>query len=189
MSSQLAHPEVHFTDTVLHALQRAVSGAPNQVFLDFGGDTYTYREFDVLSNRFAHALAELGVQPGHTVATVLDNNIDQLVTWVAANKLGAAASSKMTLSRVRMTYCRTALGSSDGVTGACRSVTSTWPAPITPSASILGSSCRKRISRPRSAPAFSIAIRMSVPVSLLSSISPDTVCDALITVAISSCAA
>jgi len=89
MSSQLTQSEVRSTDTVLHALQRAVSAAPDQVFLDFDGNTYTYREFDALTTRFAHALVDLGVEPGQTVATVLNNNIDQVATWVAANKLGA----------------------------------------------------------------------------------------------------
>ena len=89
MSGHLTKPEVRSTDTVLHALARAVAGAPDKVFLDFDGDLYTYREFDVLSTRFAHALAKLGVEAGQTVATVLNNNVDQLVAWVAANKLGA----------------------------------------------------------------------------------------------------
>jgi len=89
MSSQLTQTEVHFTDTVLHALERAVSGAPDQVFLDFGGVTYTYREFDTVTTRFAHALSDLGLESGQTIATVLNNNIDQVATWVAANKLGA----------------------------------------------------------------------------------------------------
>lgn len=80
---------VRESDTVLHALQRAVSDAPDQVFLDFGGDLYTYAEVDRLSTRFAHSLADLGVEAGQTVATVLDNNIDQIVAWFAANKLGA----------------------------------------------------------------------------------------------------
>jgi crotonobetaine/carnitine-CoA ligase len=82
-------PTVRESDTVLHALQRAVSDVPDQVFLDFGGDLYTYAEVDRLSTRFARSLAGLGVGSGHTVATVLDNNIDQILTWLAVNKLGA----------------------------------------------------------------------------------------------------
>lgn len=84
--SLVAGPE---SDTVLHALQRAVSEAPDHVFLDFGGDLYTYSDVDRLSTRFAHALSDLGVAPGATVAALLDNNIDQIVTWLASNKLGA----------------------------------------------------------------------------------------------------
>jgi crotonobetaine/carnitine-CoA ligase len=77
------------TDTVIDALARAVADAPDQVFLDFQGDTYTYAETDRLATRFAHELIRLGVQPGQTVATVLDNNVDQVVSWLAINKAGA----------------------------------------------------------------------------------------------------
>lgn len=82
-------PAVRESDTVLHALQRAVDDVPDHVFLDFGGALYTYVEVDRLSTRFAHSLADLGVAAGDSVATVLDNNIDQIVTWLAVNKLGA----------------------------------------------------------------------------------------------------
>ncbi|MDH6291277.1 AMP-binding protein [Rhodococcus opacus] len=79
---------VHTTDTVLDALARAVAAAPNQVFLDFDGDLYTFGDVDRLTNAFAHELSRLGVTAGHTVATILDNNIDQIVSWLAVNKIG-----------------------------------------------------------------------------------------------------
>jgi crotonobetaine/carnitine-CoA ligase len=77
------------TDTVLHALARAVAAASDRVFLDFSGEKYTYAETDLLATRFAHELKRLGVQPGQTVATVLGNCIDQVVSWLAINKVGA----------------------------------------------------------------------------------------------------
>ncbi|MFE3059927.1 AMP-binding protein [Nocardia sp. NPDC059239] len=77
------------TDTVLDALSRAVAADPNQVFLDFDGDLYTYGDVDARTNAFAHELSHLGVGVGDTVATVLDNNIDQIVSWLAINKIGA----------------------------------------------------------------------------------------------------
>ncbi|EJO93233.1 protein DitJ [Ectopseudomonas mendocina DLHK] len=39
----------------------------------------------------AHALAALGVKPGETVLTMLDNNIDAVVCWLAINKLRAVS--------------------------------------------------------------------------------------------------
>lgn len=78
-------------DTVICALERAVARAPEKVLLDFTGTLYTYREVDQLSNRMAHALAELGVVAGATVLTMLDNNIDAVVTWLAINKLCAVS--------------------------------------------------------------------------------------------------
>ena len=78
-------------DTAIAALERAVAKHPNRVLLDFGGELFTYGEVDRLSTRMAHALAELGVQTGHTVVTMLDNNIDAVLTWLAINKLCAVS--------------------------------------------------------------------------------------------------
>ncbi|MEV6985923.1 AMP-binding protein [Sphaerisporangium sp. NPDC051017] len=76
------------TDTALHALARAVAVVPDQVFLDFSGDLYTYAETERLATRFAHELIRLGLEPGQTVATLLDNSMDQVVSWLAINKAG-----------------------------------------------------------------------------------------------------
>ena len=62
-------------------------------------------------------------------------------------------------------------------------VTSTFPWDVTASAAIWGASPRTRISRPRSAPACSIAARMSLSRSLSRIISPEIACETSITVA------
>lgn len=78
-------------DTVIAALDRAVAAHPDRILLDFGGDTYSYADVDRLTTRLAHELAALGVEPGHTVVSMLDNNIDAVVTWLAVNKLRAVS--------------------------------------------------------------------------------------------------
>lgn len=78
-------------DTVISALERAVARAPDKALLDFSGILYTYQEVDQLSNRMAHALAALGINAGATVLTMLDNNIDAVITWLAINKLCAVS--------------------------------------------------------------------------------------------------
>ena len=78
-------------DTPIAALSRAVSAHPDRIFLDFSGDTYTYGEIDGITNRFAHSLRDLGVQAGDTVVSVLDNNIDAVIAWLAINKLRAVS--------------------------------------------------------------------------------------------------
>jgi len=78
-------------DTVIAALDRAVGRHPDRVLLDFGGELYTYADVDRLSTLLAHSLAGLGVRAGHTVVSMLDNNIDAVVTWLAANKLCAVS--------------------------------------------------------------------------------------------------
>src|SRR5690606_10234638 len=47
-------------DTVIAALDRAVAAHPDRTMLDFGGETYSYRDVDSLSTAFAHSLSALG---------------------------------------------------------------------------------------------------------------------------------
>jgi carnitine-CoA ligase len=76
-------------DTVTATLERAVAQFPDHVFLDFDGALHTYAEVDALSTRLARGLMALGVKQGETVASILDNNLEGLLVWLAANKLGA----------------------------------------------------------------------------------------------------
>ncbi|MDP3926982.1 MAG: ATP-dependent acyl-CoA ligase [Hydrogenophaga sp.] len=78
-------------DTVIAALERAVAKHPDHVLLDFSGEFHTYGDVDRQSTRLAHALAALGVQQGHTVVTMLDNNVDAVLFWFAINKLCAVS--------------------------------------------------------------------------------------------------
>jgi len=50
-----------------------------------------WREFDAYVNRYANALASLGVTRGDRVATMLANSLELLATYWACAKLGAAA--------------------------------------------------------------------------------------------------
>jgi carnitine-CoA ligase len=75
--------------TVTAVLSRAVEQSPDKVFLDFAGETYTYSQVWELSLRRAAGLDQLGIGPGHTVVCILDNNVDAIVCWFAANFLGA----------------------------------------------------------------------------------------------------
>ena len=78
-------------DTVIDALDRAVAEHPERILLDFGGDLYSYGDVDVLSNRMANGFSELGLTQGQTLVTMLDNNIDAVVSWLGINKLRAVS--------------------------------------------------------------------------------------------------
>ncbi|BFM08275.1 ATP-dependent acyl-CoA ligase [Halioxenophilus aromaticivorans] len=78
-------------DTVIAALERAVKAHPERILLDFGGELYSYAEVDNLSTAMAHSLSDLGVKAGDTVVSMLDNNIDAIVSWLAVNKLCAVS--------------------------------------------------------------------------------------------------
>ena len=71
-------------DTVINALDRAVARHPDRVLLDFGGTLSTYRDVDRLSTCMAHALHELGLRAGQTLVSMLDNNLDAVLVWLAA---------------------------------------------------------------------------------------------------------
>ncbi len=78
-------------DSMVAALDRAAQAWPDRVWLDFLGETFTFAEMDRATNRMAHALVGLGVKPGDTVISFLDNSPDAIVAWFAINKAGAIA--------------------------------------------------------------------------------------------------
>jgi crotonobetaine/carnitine-CoA ligase len=78
-------------DTVIDALDRTVAKHPDRILLDFGGECFSYGDVDRLSTRLANALLKLGVSQGQTVVTMLDNNADAIVSWLAINKLCAVS--------------------------------------------------------------------------------------------------
>ncbi|WP_319453130.1 MULTISPECIES: AMP-binding protein [unclassified Mycobacterium] len=77
------------TDSVTAVLARAVEQSPDTVFVDFAGEVHTYAQVWESSLRRAAGLRGLGVGYGDTVVCIFDNNIDSIVTWFAANFLGA----------------------------------------------------------------------------------------------------
>jgi carnitine-CoA ligase len=77
--------------TIDGVFDKALADGPDRPFLDFSGAVATYGDVARLIARTAGGLAELGVTAGDTVVTVLDNHLDAVVTFLAANRLGAIA--------------------------------------------------------------------------------------------------
>jgi crotonobetaine/carnitine-CoA ligase len=75
--------------TVLAALEHRLESDPDGPYLDVDGVARTAREIDLESNRLANALADLGVGKGDRVATLLENSIEQVVSFFGVLKLGA----------------------------------------------------------------------------------------------------
>jgi crotonobetaine/carnitine-CoA ligase len=76
-------------NTVTAVLAQAAARFGDKVFLDFTGETYSYREVDRQSTQLAHGLAARGVKQGDRVGSILDSNIEAVLVWFAVNKLGA----------------------------------------------------------------------------------------------------
>ncbi|OBJ70863.1 hypothetical protein A5643_09135 [Mycobacterium sp. 1274756.6] len=67
-----------------------VAEAPGAVALSFAGQSWTYRQLDEASNRWAHLLAERGAAPGQCVALMLPRTAEAVVAILAVLKSGAA---------------------------------------------------------------------------------------------------
>jgi acyl-CoA synthetase (AMP-forming)/AMP-acid ligase II len=70
-------------------LQVHATSNPDKPALICGQDTLTYRAYDERSNRAAHALIRLGVQPGDRVAVMVFNSIAGSVMGAGLRKAGA----------------------------------------------------------------------------------------------------
>ncbi|MBW2095115.1 MAG: long-chain fatty acid--CoA ligase [Deltaproteobacteria bacterium] len=81
---------VDYQKITLHgALEKTAQTFPDTVALIMMGKKITYRELDLLVNRFAGALAGLGVKKGDKVALLLPNMPQVVIASYAAFKLGA----------------------------------------------------------------------------------------------------
>jgi acyl-CoA synthetase (AMP-forming)/AMP-acid ligase II len=79
-------------DTVAAQLQVHAARIPDQPFLLFGDRRYSYAEANALINQHARAYLSLGVQPGETVAVLLENRPEFLWHLYGLHKIGAIAS-------------------------------------------------------------------------------------------------
>ncbi|WP_456320139.1 amino acid adenylation domain-containing protein [Mycolicibacterium sarraceniae] len=67
-----------------------VTHAPEDLALTWGGRSWTYRELDQASGRFALLLADRGIGAGHRVALLLPRSAEAIVAILAVLKTGAA---------------------------------------------------------------------------------------------------
>ena len=75
--------------TMPEALERSARNFPNNTALVMMGKRIGYQELDDLVNRFAAALADLGIQKGDKVAILLPNLPQGVIACQAVLKLGA----------------------------------------------------------------------------------------------------
>ncbi len=75
--------------TVLDALRERLGNDPDGPYLDFDGDGWSAREVDAAASALAGAFADLGVVRGDRVATLMENRVEQVISFFAALRLGA----------------------------------------------------------------------------------------------------
>jgi crotonobetaine/carnitine-CoA ligase len=76
-------------DTINAVLRRSVAQHGERIYLDVVGDRRTYAQTWHEVCRLAHGLKRLGVKPGDTVVSLLDNHCDAVFAWLAINLIGA----------------------------------------------------------------------------------------------------
>jgi crotonobetaine/carnitine-CoA ligase len=77
--------------TTAHILADKAATIGDSPFLHFEGRTFTYRQLDELTNRYANGFASLGVAKGDHVAMIMPNSPEFLWTLWGLGKLGAVA--------------------------------------------------------------------------------------------------
>jgi acyl-CoA synthetase (AMP-forming)/AMP-acid ligase II len=75
--------------SVAQVLDRVLAEDPDRAALVGRHGRLSYAELDRAANRAAHALAGLGVAPGDRVAACLPNDVDIVVAFLGAMRLGA----------------------------------------------------------------------------------------------------
>lgn len=75
-------------NTVQGVLLASAAKRGNKKFLDIEGEGFTYGQVVEDAKALAAGFQSLGLKPGETVATVLDNNYDALRVWFAINFAG-----------------------------------------------------------------------------------------------------
>ena len=74
-------------------LRRTAARVPEKVAVIDGEKSYTYRQLDVYSDRFAAALARLGVVKGDRVGVLAPNCVEFEIAFFGIIKAGAVAST------------------------------------------------------------------------------------------------
>ena len=83
-------PSIDYEEITLpEALERTAKRFPDTVALIMMGKKITYRELNELVNRFAGALADLGINKGDKVALLLPNMPQAMIASYAVFRLGA----------------------------------------------------------------------------------------------------
>jgi long-chain acyl-CoA synthetase len=81
--------EIRLEDiTIPEILSRTAQKFPSRIALIFLGKKITYRELDLLANRFAHALLSLGLKRGDRIALLMPNIPQIVISYFGAWRAG-----------------------------------------------------------------------------------------------------
>src|SRR5262245_33398065 len=84
----LTYPNIAYGQMLSHAAERW----PENVAVIFRDVSLTFRELEALTNRFAHALRDLGVRHGDKVCLLTTNCPEYIIAFYAIARVGAVVS-------------------------------------------------------------------------------------------------
>ncbi len=85
-------PPLETVDSYPLRIEAFAQDIPDRPMMIFDGKTMTWRDYNALSNKFAHAFKSLGIGKGDVVGLVMENRPEFLATITGLQKLGAAPS-------------------------------------------------------------------------------------------------
>ena len=108
--------------SVASRFEDAVAAHPNRTMLVFEGREWTYSEFNAAVNRFARLLRDQGVKQGDSVALLMENRAEFILSFLAVMKLGAGcALINNSLTGPGLVHCVKATGAHHFILGDERS--------------------------------------------------------------------
>jgi len=79
--------------SIYELFKQTAERVPDEIAIDFLGKAVTYREFDLLINKFATLLLDLGVKKGDFIAPMIPTSLQHWITFFAAARIGAIQAS------------------------------------------------------------------------------------------------
>ena len=92
LSQRIKPIKADSADLVCDDFEAAVDQWPERTAVTDESRSVTYRELDMLANRFGHWAKGRNLRRGDTVALVLPNRIEFLAAWLGFSKVGVAAA-------------------------------------------------------------------------------------------------
>jgi fatty-acyl-CoA synthase len=106
LSQRIKPIKADSTELVCDDFEAAVDKWPDRVAVVDEARSVTYRELDMLANRYGHWAKGRNLRRGDTVALVLPNRIEFLAAWLGFSKVGvAAALINSQLTGAALTHC------------------------------------------------------------------------------------
>lgn len=82
-------PLAHLELSLNVALTRAATLWPDRIFLKIGGEDVSFIEFERRVGRLAGGLERMGLRRGDRLCVFMNNSLECVETWFAANRIGA----------------------------------------------------------------------------------------------------